>query len=934
MLRRRMRQNLRNTVIAVWAVLLVLAAGRLMAQTVYTGTITGTVKDTTGAVIPHAKVIVTNTATGVNSPVTTTSTGDYTVPNLIPGPYKVVVQAPGFGTEQVTGITLVVAQVARANAVLKPGATSATVTVTANAVELDTDTSAVSQLVSAQQITDLPLNGREFFDLLFIEAGAVTTGGEQGTGRFDKGAAIVINGERPESNVYLLDGILNTDQAISTPSTILSIDAIQEFKVLSETYSAQYGFGANQISVVSKSGAKDFHGSLFEFDRNDFFDAKNYFFVPAAGNTETLRQNQFGFVVDGPVKIPGLYSNNHKTFFMANYEGWRVYSTSGNTFANVPTPAELAGDFTTTVNMPGTTTPYPGGTVNGVTYASIIPTGSFSTFAKQATASGAGVFPTPTPLCVSDAAICEGYNWSGPSKGSTVSNQQTYRIDEDMGKWGKLFGRGSYATINNFGWGGPSGTIAGAGIDEIDTNWAVGHTLNIGANKVNQFTMGLMDASAVNYGETVSQSTLDSLGFSNVFTDLSALQRSYPTITFASDAANLGTFGGANNAYTGSDNPMWQFSDAFTYLRGPHTLTVGADYKRWTLYRSLADNFIGQFQFEDGIATGNALADFLVGTYQSANAFTPGPFSEAGTAGNQHDYEFSYFGAFVQDDWKANDKLTLNLGLRWNYRPIPYEAHNRMGWLDSSNSLGGLCIADPALTTDGIAPSGNGFYRYCGTNHPGSTELNNFGPRVGAAYRVDNKTVVRGGFGFFWDGVEGREMDDAGDIYPYDARQSVEQFSGQTSYQTTNQLWPNFSTVAPVTGGYSGPDTFLAPMLTHTPMNPLVQQASFSVERELARNTTLEVYYVGNKGTRLLDRQEINQAEPMIDPLANCYVYPMPASCGVVARRPYPNFEFFIEDNPIGYSNYNGLNVKFEHRAQRAWGVWDRAAQRLNYAGH
>ncbi len=887
------------------AVLLTMASS-MFAQTIYTGSITGSVKDTTGAAIPNAKVTVINTATGVQSPTNTTSVGDYTVINLIPGHYSVVAEAAGFDQEQVTGITLVVAQEARVNLTLKPGAASTTVTVAADAVALDTDSAAVSQLVAAQQITDLPLDGRNFQDLLFIGAGAVETGGEQGTNRAGKGAAIVVNGGRPESNSYLLDGILNSDQSFNTPSTMLSVDAIEQFKVLSETYSAQYGLGANQISVISKSGTNDFHGSLFEFDRNDFFDAQSYF----NSGAQTLRQNQFGFVVDGPVRIPWLYNGKDKTFFMANYEGWRVRALSNAGFTNVPTPAELAGDFSTPVTDPTTGEPFPGGSVGSTTYASIVAAGRISTLAKVSIAEG--IFPAPN--CTT---TCDGFNWRGPNIGTTNMNQQTYRIDEDMHKWGRLFGRGSYSTFETYGYGGPSGPISGSGINEIDTNWAVGHTINFGSNKVNQFIMGLMDASAINYGGSVSQSVQTSLGLTGVFTDLSSQQRVFPHIAFNSNLGEqIGGFGGANNAYTGSDNPMWQFSDAFSYVRGAHTLTVGADYKNWFLYRNLADNFLGEYTYGD-LLTGNQIEEFLLGYFEGANGFLPGPFSQQGSAGNQHDYKFSYFGTFVQDDWKATDKLTLNIGLRWDYRPIPYEAHNRMGWLDSANPLGGLCIADRALTTDGVAPAGNGFYRYCGTNHPGTSELNNFGPRFGIAYRIDNKTVVRAGFGFFWDGIEGREMDNAGDIYPYVSRQNLTQTVWSPTDLNTNQLWPNFSTVAEVTGGQNGPDTFLAPMLTNTPMNPLVEQGTFSVERELARNTTLEVNYVGNKGSRLLDRQDINQALPLVDP-ASCYAgLPTPATCEVANRRPYPNFATYIEGNPIGYSNYNGLNIKFEHRSSQ-----------------
>ena len=885
----------------VLAVLLVLPVGRLAAQTGGTGSILGSVKDSSDAVIANATVTVTNTATGVKSRVTTTSSGDFTVLSLIPGAYTVRVEAVGFANEEVTGVTLVVAQQARVNLTLKPGNVIDTITVTADAVQLDTDTSAISQLVSAQQVTDLPLNGRNFVDLLFIGAGAVETGGEQ-SGHPGAGFAVSINGSRPESNSYLLDGILNTDQTVNVPSNVLSIDAIQEFKVLSETYSAQYGLGANQISVVSKSGSNNFHGSLFEFDRNDAFDARNYF--QRTTSNPKLRQNQFGFVVGGPVRVPWLYNGKDRTFFMANYEGERVSAGGAAGYTNVPTPAELAGNFSTSVTDPTTGQPFPGG--NG--YASIIPASRFSRLANVTISNGF----IPAPNCPTGCGSNNIFNFSFPSTSTLTANQQTYRIDEEMGKWGRAFGRGSYATYAPFGAGGASGAVSGSGTAGINVNWAVGHTLNIGPHMVNQFIMGEMDSYLVNYGSPISSSLQTALGFSGVFTNLTPQQRSYPTIVFGNqNGEQLGTFGGANNAYTYSDNPMWQFSDNLSYIRGTHTFTVGADYKRWTLYRNNASNFLGEYTFNDGTATGNQVGDFLLGTYGGANGFLPGPFGLPNSAGNLHDYKFSYFATFLQDDWKATDKLTLNLGLRWDLRPIPYDAHNRFSWRDTSNAQGGLCIADPALTTDGVATPGNGFYRYCGTNRPGKNELNNFAPRIGGAYRIDNKTVVRAGFGLFWDGIEGREIDDSGDVYPYVSRQNLSQVSGQASYQTTDQLWPSFNTIGEVT---PASDTFIAVIISEKPKNPFVEQWSLSVERQLARNTTLEVNYVGNKGSRLLARQNINQALPLINP-STCYVDPVPASCQPSARRPYPNFATYIDSSWIGYSNYNALNVKLEHRS-------------------
>ncbi len=896
---------------AIGALLLVLAVGKLTAQTVYTGSITGSVKDTSGAAIINGKVTVANTATGVQTPVNTTSAGDYTVINLIPGQYTVTAEAPGFAPEQVTGITLVVAQQARVNLTLKPGTATATVTVSADAVQLDTDTSAISQLVSAQQITDLPLDGRNFTDLLFIGAGVTTIGGEQ-SGHPGAGDAISINGSRPESNNYLLDGIENTDQTVNVPSTVLSIDAIDQFKVLSETYSAQYGMGANQISVISKSGTNNFHGALWEFDRNNDFDAKQFF--QGTASTPEFRFNQFGYVFDGPVRIPWLYNGKDKTFFMANYEGQRVVDDQNTGYSRVMTPDQLLGCMTTVVTDPTTGNPFPSGTdSNGVSCASLIPPGRFATLSAMTIKLGY----IPAPNCPSGGCLGNPLlNISLPSVGTLHANQQTYRIDEDMGKWGRIFARGSYSTYDSYGYGGIGGPVSGTGASEINTNWAVGHTINIGSRMVNQFTFGRMDSYLLNYGSNTTSDIQMSLGLNNVFTNLPTVARTYPNFEFNNqNGEGLGGFGGANNAYTYSDNPMWQFSEALSYIRGAHTLTVGADYKRWTLYRGNADNFLGEYTYGDATATGNEVADFLLGYYEAANGFMPAPLTPppSANASNLHDYNFVYGAAFFQDDWKVNDKLTLNLGLRWDLRPIPTSAGNRYLWIDPTNPLGGLCYADPALGTDGIAPAGNGYYEYCGSNHPGKTEGDNFGPRFGGAYRLDPKTVVRAGGGIFWDGMEGREMDDSGDLYPYITRQALNQGAGLSSYQTTNQLWGNYWAPLPAVGA---DNTFIAVIISDHPRNPFVTQWTASVERELARNTTFEVDYIGNKGSNLLARQNINQSLPLANPVF-CYANSTNAGsfgCSDVSRFPYQNFSTAINSSWIGYSNYNAMNLKFEHR--------------------
>ena len=345
----------------------------------------------------------------------------------------------------------------------------------------------------------------------------------------------------------------------------------------------------------------------------------------------------------------------------------------------------------------------------------------------------------PNPNCSGCGRKCQ-EQLIVPSTGTLNANQQTYRVDEDMRKWGRLFGRGTYSTYNPFGVGGASGAVSGTGASEINTNWAVGHTLNIGSHIVNQFTMGEMDSYLVNFGAPIAASLQTSLGFSGVFTNLTPQQRSYPTIVFRNqNGENLGAFGGANNAYTYSDNPMWQFSDALSYIHGAHTLTVGGDYKRWTLYRNNASNFLGEYTFNDGTATGNEVADFLLGYYGAANGFLPGPFGLPNSAGNLHDYKFRYYAAFLQDDWKVNSKLTLNLGLRWDIRPIPYDAHNRLTWLDTPMPWAACALPIPSSPPTVSRRRAMDTIATAAPTTPAKPNTTTLPRALGGAYRLDPK---------------------------------------------------------------------------------------------------------------------------------------------------------------------------------------------------
>ncbi len=926
----------RSGVLHLLACLLVLfSTSVLYGQGGANGTILGTVTDNTGSVLPGASVQITNTATGVSQTTVTSSAGDYTVPNLNPGMYRVTFGATGFGNQVVDNITLSVAQQARVNSSLKPGAVSETVSVNSGAVALDTDNTSISQLVSQRQVNELPLNGRNFLNLLFIGAGAVQTVGEQGQMRQGEGNAISINGGRPESNNYTLDGMANTDTALNTPAVILSQDAIQEFKVQSETYSAELGFSANQVNIVSKSGTNSLHGSVFEFNRNDAFDANTHF----QPQKPTLRQNQFGFVAGGPVIIPKLYDGRNKTFWLANYEGWRIKNGS-NGYYNVPSAAEINGDFSGTTFPaygtagctdalgkqnpcepidPLTGLPFPGG---------VIPADRFSRVAKVSL--GAKLYPAPNCF---DASCLGNYHLVTALPSTT--NQQTYRGDQSFGKYGSLLFRYTDAKYTQQTVGTvslPSGLNV---FNEESTSWEIAHTITLGHDIVNNFRVGSLHATEIQGANPASAADVAALGVTGVFSNLPAYARGYPTIGFQ----NLAGGGSPGNNPSTSDIPMWEYADSLTMVKGKHTIGVGFDFRTWIQKRNLSGNFLGGYGYNNNTilqnstgcttptklcGTGNAVADFLLGYYNAANTFQPEPFSTPGIPGNQNQFHFKYIAPYVQDDWKVTDNVTLNLGIRWDYRSVPYETQDKMFWIDTSNPGGGLCFARKALLTDGVAPAGNGFYRYCGRRNPTDGSKTPFAPRIGMAWRPfgGDKTVVRAGYGVYFDSSETREIDDSGDLYPFVSRTQENPTIDPNAPKSTDNLFPATSSLLPVAVGSNGGTTFpaggqfIAVIISEHPINPYVQQWSFSAQRELARNTTLEVNYVGNKGTHLLDRVNINQPFPVANP-AVCQLTPAAADCPVANRRPFANYTAFatLDSKWDGYSNYNAANVKLERRS-------------------
>jgi Carboxypeptidase regulatory-like domain len=480
--------------------LLSLAAGGI-AQTA-TGQITGTVKDATGAVVPGATVTVVSELTGSKREVTTGKDGNYVIPLLSVSTYSVTATLQGFRAAKRTGIRLNVDQVARIDLDLQTGDLEEMVEVQAAAVSLDTETATVGQVITEKQITDLPLNGRNFLSLLYLGAGAVETDGEQGTMRQGAGSAISLMGGRPTSNNFMIDGTSNTDTALGTPAVILSVDALEEFKEQTKTYSAEYGFSANQINLVSKSGTNEYHGSLFYFGRDDSLDAKNFFDSPTSDKPK-LDQKQFGGTISGPII-------KNKTFLLFNYEGARIERGS-SAFYIVPTPDQLAGRFSTTIIDPLTGQPFPNNT---------IPQSRFSRLAQLTIRNG--WYPAPNTNAPQG-------NYQLVRTLPQTQNQFTARVDQDLGRYGRVFARFTKTTYENTS----SGTLSEVGDSlfvQDSKNWQVSHTWPIGSNLVNVLRVGRVEATADQEGIPCPQADIDFLGLTGVFTNIPDPQRGCPGV--------------------------------------------------------------------------------------------------------------------------------------------------------------------------------------------------------------------------------------------------------------------------------------------------------------------------------------------------------------------------------------------------------------------
>ncbi len=907
----------RSLVKGVSPVLLVLALlafpFRASAQEL-AGTFAGTVTDPSGAVIPHATITITlNGVSGASRVVQSNESGNYTATNLPTGTYTITVSNPGFEKFSDRNVVLNVAQKRTLNAQLKVGSQGQTVTVEDNPVAVDTESSSQAGTISGTQVRELELVNRNFQQLVTLQPGVVNIlGDEPGFGGLNSTAFISVNGARATANNWTVDGAdINDSGANSSLLNVPSVDAIEEFTLERSSYDASFGrSGGGQILVATRSGTSSFHGSAYEFVRTADTNA-NYYFNNQQGIPRTPdHYNNFGFTLGGPIFIPHLYnSEKKKTFFFWSEEWRKITSPTSN---NVPAPsaAELAGSFFA-ANEPSA----PAGCITGWTPNPNVQVGG-----------GTG---TINPFCYSANAKVylsqildknqanfttfnaqNNFNYGTQiSSFPTLNNfrQDLVRIDHYFNDKLHFFARGMQddapSNLPTGQWGGANypGAV-NVGIDAPGKNVVANLTWTISPKMVNEveFAYSQGTINSVLSGPANSPSVLSSL--TNNLAYLDPYGR-IPSATILDGSVTVVSQGAAPYNERNLDRNIF---DNFTVTLGNHTLHAGVTAQQM-LKTENAGNGNANFNF-------NTWGDFLLGNavqYQQANRDTI------------PDLRFWNTEAYVQDDWKATHRLAVNLGLRWTRFPAPTDAKNTLTNFDPSlyqptqaaaldgngNFVAGQ-VFTPATYANGlIFPKGAACSAaqaissqvtcspYGSTVNPNNNW--NFGPRVGFAYNLygDNKTVLRGGFGIFFD----RTSDG---IWEQNA------FSDPPLVQTTTITNTTFDN--PVGAGSVTPASGPNPLTTTgAPTFKVPSYAAFnlSLQQQLAPTTVLEIAYVGSVSRHLQGEMDTN-----IPTLATREANPDAPLNNV---RPYLGYSDFKTRLPVFTANYNSLQVSLNHRTTR-----------------
>jgi hypothetical protein len=850
--------------------LLLTSALLLTAQEANQGTITGFIFDQSQAVVPNAEVTATARATGQARTTRTNQDGLYVMVALQPGTYDLKASSTGFKTVEQRGILLNVGASVRVNFTMEVGAVAETVTVEDVAPVLKTETGEISNLVTGAQVSEVPINGRNFTQFLALGTGVVSqqSGRQMGLGQ-EGNPLMSVHGSRISMNKYTYDGTLAMDTGGNRGLDLFPpMEAISEVKVQKSNYGADAGgFGYGIVNIVTKSGTQQFHGDLYEYFRNDKLDARNFF----ANSRQTIRLNNFGFTVGGPFYIPGKYNTDKtKDFFFWSQSWARRVGPQITSFTTpptgvftglVPTPEQRVGNFAggAAIRDPDTGQPFPGNMIpaNRIDPNATILINSFYPLPNR---SGAQNFVHNTRAFTRyrEELLRWDHNFNSSWMLTSRYAQDTWFQNQDIKKPGPSV----LPTFpNRFGKPGK--------------NWTTKLTTVASPTLVNLFTFGYSYNTITNEplgGFRPANLRIPEAFPANEFNRI-------PSITFAQGFAGLGPGDVLIN-----DNPIYTWKDDFSVVRGKHTLKFGTELIYHIKTEVSYANEQGDFNFNGGV-TGNAFADFLLGR---AFTYTENERDPKITV-SQWDNEF-----YVQDDFKAASKLTINMGLRY----YMIRGSNGGAAKDGNFSVFVPGLYDPAksprLLADGQIVPGtgdplNGIITPAakkGLNLTDALEQPDnkaFGPRVGFAYSADSRTVIRGGYGinYFWG----------------------------TANNVPRKLNPPFSNSVNVQGASLSNPTGGTGRVFPANLNskelrrpqPQVQSWSFTVQRQLASNLTFEVGYAGTRGNHLPRGIQLNQADPVRTGNANL-------------RRPYLGYGTIAFNENSAVSKYHALEVSLNRR--------------------
>jgi hypothetical protein len=847
-----------------------------------TGSVLGVVRDSSGAVVAGAKIVATNVQTNFKQETVSGGDGAFRILALPAGTYKLTVTAAGFRTFTETGIEVKVNDQLHYDVTLNVGGLSEQVEIVANAVQVQTESTQLGDVIDSKKILALPLNGRSFVDLLGLQAGvapgsAETIQQDRPVSGILNSGNISVNGQRETANAYLVNGGDVSEGRNLGAGLVPNLDSIEEFRLITNSFDAEYGkFSGAVVNAITKSGSNGFHGDVFEFLRNDKLDAKNYF---TQGKSE-LRRNQFGYAAGGP-----FWKN--KLFWFSDYQGTRQVQGAETGLVTVPTADQRLGNFDPSLLT---------GTIDGPYWAQVLSQRLGYTVAQGEAYSFPGCGNTdPTTGCVFPGGVIPPGAWSTPAtkilpfipaptlpgdaqnfsdnSGRTVANDDKIgeRVDfnnQKTGNWSWYyhFDRSNVANALPL----LPGTTEVPGFPSVTPSRAqqfvMSNTKTFGATAVNEARISFFRTVLHKDNPAGGFASLSSLGFVTGagtlgIVPLAGYKEYVPQIIFNNFTMGVPTLN------TFQPNTTYMVSDVFSKSHGKHTWKFGGEFRYLQVNERNFASPHGTFTF-DGTVTGSDVADFLLG----ATSTTSAPYTQA--AEQFLDSRTRYGGAFAQDSWKVKSNLTLNLGLRWEVS---------MPWYDTQGKIQTFNPGQQS-TVFPLAPAGLVF-----PGDPGipktlaPTKYNNFGPRLGLAYSPGfsdgvlgkifggpGKSSIRAAYGMYYTSVEDLnlfyEVADAPFGLYWTSPLSVmfeEPFRVRSTGQSLGQRFPF---TAPVPGSPSNktldfsvyePFNFFPGYDIHNRL-PYAEHFNLSIQRELSKSTVLTLAYVGTEGHRLITQRDAN----------------------------------------------------------------------------